>query len=97
MSGSLSGSDTGLTVLAWLVGQRELSQIPANHVELDFHIVKGFSIVDGHIIANHFREDDGITEVSLDRGGLFSQLSVLFALLALGIETDVFVLDFCVG
>jgi hypothetical protein len=97
MGGSLGGSDTGLTVLARLVGKGELSEVPADHVELDFHIVEALSIVDGHVVADHFGHDDGVAEVSLDGDGLLSRLCVLLALLALGIQTDVFVLDLCMG
>ena len=97
MGGSLGGSDTGLTVLARLVGKGELSKVPADHVELDFHIVETLSVVDSHIVADHFGKDDGITEVSLDGHGLLSRLCVLLALLTLSVETDVFVLDLCVG
>lgn len=95
MSRTLGGTNTGLTVLAGLVGQRELSEISADHVELDFNVVKALAVVDSNVVANHFWEDDGIAEMSLDGDGLFSGLSVLLALLALGIEADVFVLDLC--
>ncbi len=94
MCGSLGGSDTGLTVLARFIGEGELSEVPADHVELDFNVVEALAVVDSHVVADHFGEDDGVAEVSLDGGGLLSQLCVLLALLALGVETDVFVLDF---
>jgi hypothetical protein len=83
-------------VLARLVGKGELSEVPADHVELDFNIVKALSVVDSHIVADHLGHDDGVAEVGLDGDGLLSGLGVLLALLALGVETDVFVLDFCV-
>jgi hypothetical protein len=97
MGGSLGGSHTGLTVLTGLVSKGELSEVPADHVELDFHIVEALSVVDSHIVTDHLGHDNGVAEVSLDGNGLLSGLSVLLALLALGVEADVFVLDLCVA
>jgi hypothetical protein len=96
VGGSLGGSDTGLTVPTGLVGEGELSEVPADHVELDFDAVEGLAVVDSDVAAHHFGEDDGVAEVGLDGGGLLSGQCVLLALLALGVETDVFVLDLCV-
>ncbi len=93
MCGSLSGAHTGLTVAAGFVGEGELSQVASDHVELDFDVVEGLSVVDCDVVADHFGEDDGVAEVGLDGGGFFAELSVLLALLALGVEADVSVLD----
>lgn len=97
MSRALGGTHTCLPVPSWLVGQRELSQIPADHVELDLHIVEGLSVVDGHEVAHHVGHDNGVTEVSLDWHGLLPGHSVLLGLLALGVEPVVLVLDFWIG
>ena len=40
MGGSLGGTDTGLAVLGGLVGDGELSQVSADHVELDLDVVE---------------------------------------------------------
>jgi hypothetical protein len=96
VSGSLGGSDTSLTVPTGLVGEGKLSEVPADHVELDFDAVEGLAVVDSDVAAYHFGEDDGVAEVGLDGGGLLSGQCVLLALFALGVEPDVFVLDLCV-
>jgi hypothetical protein len=76
------------------IGDGKFTQVPSDHIELDFDVVECLAVVDGDVVANHFGEDDGITEVSLDGGGLLSGKCVLFALLAFGIESDVLMLDF---
>ena len=83
-------------MLAGLVGEGELSEVPADHIELDFDVVKALAVVDCHIVAHHFGQHDGVAEVGLHGHGLLSGLGVLLALLALGVQTDVFVLDLCV-
>jgi hypothetical protein len=95
--GSLGGAHTGLTVAAGFIGEGELSEVAADHIELDFDVVEGLSVVDGDVVADHFGEDDGVAEVGLDGGGFFAELGVLLALLALGVEADVSVLDLCMG
>jgi hypothetical protein len=97
VGGTLGGTDSGLTVTAGLVGKRELSEVAADHIKLDFDVIEGFAVVDSDVVADHFGEDDGVAEVGLDGGGLLSQLRVLLALLALGVKTDVSVLDLCMG
>ena len=76
------------------VTEGHLSQVSADHVEFDFDVVKGLAAVDGDVVAYHFGHDDGISEVSFDGSRLLSGLSVLFGLLAFGVETDVFMFDF---
>ncbi len=77
MCGSLGGSDTGFTVSARFVGETEFSEIATDHVELDFHIVEAFAIVDCDVVANHFWHDDSVSEVSLNGNWLLSWLCVL--------------------
>jgi hypothetical protein len=84
-------------VLAGLVGDGELAEVPADHVELDFDVVEALAVVDCNVVAHHFGHDDGVTEVSLHGHGLLSGLGVLLALLALGVQPDIFVLDLCMG
>jgi hypothetical protein len=80
-------------VPAWLVGERKLAEISSDHVELNLNVVEGLAVVNCNIGTNHLWEDDGITEVSLDGDGLLTKRCVLLALLAFGIEPDVFMLD----
>lgn len=94
MLGSLGGSDTWPTVLGGRVGDGELAEVLADHVELDFDVGEGLAVVDSNNIADHFRHDDGVAEVSLDGSGLLSGLDVLLGLSALHQEPVVFVLDF---
>jgi len=95
VSRAFSGSHTGLTVSAGLVGKGKLSQISSDHIEFDFDVVEGLAVVDCNVVTNHFGENDGISEMSLDRGGLFSQLSVLLRFFAFSVETNVSVFNFC--
>ena len=53
-----------------VVRDGELSQVVADHVFLDINQVEDLSVVDGSGGADHFREDDHVTDVSLDRGRL---------------------------
>ncbi len=94
MGRSFSGTDTSLTVASGLVGERELTQIPANHIKLDFDVIEALAIVNSHKVSNHFGHDDSISEMSLDGGWLFSREHVLFGLLTLQVEPVVFVLNF---
>ena len=65
-----------------------------SHIELDFDVVECFSTVNSHVVADHLRHDDCVSEVSFDWGGLFSGKCVLLGFLALAVESDVFVFDF---
>lgn len=96
VGGTLGGTDTGLAVAGVLVGQRELSEVAADHIEFDFDDVEGLTIVDGDEVSDHLGHDDGITEVGLDGGRLLARLGVGFRLLALQVEAIVSVLDLCI-
>ena len=96
MSRSLGGTDTGLSVSGVLVSERELTQISADHVELDFNNVEGLSVVDSNEAADHFGHDDGISQVGLHRNWLLSWGSVGLGLLAFQVESVISVLDFFV-
>ena len=96
MGGSFGSTDTSLTVSAWLIGDRELAEVAADHVELDLDVHEYFSVVDGDVVAYHFGHHDGISQVGLDGNGLLSRDAVLFRFLAFGVEPDVFMFDFWV-
>ena len=51
--GGLGGTLTGLAVLNVLVGDGELSEVAANHVELDFDWEVVLSVVDTDYTADH--------------------------------------------
>ena len=93
MCGSLGGADSGLSVPGGLVGDGELAEVSSDHVELDLDVVEGLAVVDGHVGSDHLGEDDGIAQVGLDGHWLLTEGRILLALLALGIEPDVFMLD----
>ena len=96
MGRSLGGTNTGLSVSSVLVGERELSQISADHVELDFNDVECLSVVHSHKAADHFGHDDGISQVGLHGNWLLSWGSVGLGLLAFQVESVISVLDFFV-
>jgi len=96
VSGTLGGTDTGLTVAGGFVGDGELTEVTTDHVEFDFDIVEALSIIDGDVVANHLGHHDSISQMGLDGGGLLSGQSVLFGFLAFSFESDVFMLDFCI-
>jgi hypothetical protein len=59
------------------VAEGELSEISADHVELDLNVVECFSVVDCDVVSNHFGEDNSVTEMSFDGDWLFSGLCIL--------------------
>ena len=63
-----------------LVGQTELSQVVTDHFGLDFDLVKGLAVVDGHHAADHLGYDNDVTQMGLDHGGLLQWRRVLLGL-----------------
>ena len=94
MSRTFSCTNTGFSVSARLVSEGKLTEVSADHIELDFNVVECFAIVDCDVVSNHFGKDNSITEVSLDGDWLLSGLSILFRLFAFSVESDVFVFNF---
>ena len=94
MSGTLGSTDTGLTVSSWLVRKWHLTQIPADHIELDFNRVEYFAVVDADDITHHLGHDNAVSEMGLDSGRFLSRLAVLFCLFALIVESGVSMFDF---
>jgi hypothetical protein len=56
----------GLRFLNSPVGNRELSEVVSNHFWLNFDLVEDFSVVNSQLGSNHLRNDDHVSEVSLD-------------------------------
>jgi len=77
---------------SWLVGKTELTDVLANHIELYFNICEFFASVHTDHGSDHFRENDGVSEMSLDWSGLLTRLEVLLGLSELLDESLVFVL-----
>ena len=73
MCRSFGCTNSGFTVPCRLVGNGELSKISADHIELDFNVIKALAIVDCDVVSNHLGKDDGISEVGLDWSGAFSR------------------------
>ena len=96
MGGTFGGTDTGLTVSGGLVSEGEFTQVPADHVELDFDWVEDFAVVDSDDVADHLWHDDAVSEVGLDDSWLFTGLAVLFRFFAFVVESVIFVFDFYV-
>lgn len=94
VSGALGGADTGLAVLGVLVGEGELAQVPADHVELDFHDVECLAVVDCHVAAHHVGHDDAVPEVGLHGRWLLARLRVLLCLFAFHVQPVVSVFYF---
>ena len=82
---------------SWLICDRKLSQIPPDHIELYFNIVKGFPVVYPYEVAHHLWHHNSIPQVGLDWCWFFSRLGVLLGFFALEIESVVFVFDFWVN
>ncbi len=76
----MSSTDTWTTVSDWLVGDRELSQVVANHLWLNLNLVELLSGVDADDGADHLWDDDHVTEVSPDGVWLLVWLGLLLGL-----------------
>ena len=68
----MSSSDTGSTVLNWLVCDREFSQIMSNHLCLQLDLVEGLAVVDSDDGSDHLGGDDHVPEVGPDGLGFLS-------------------------
>lgn len=94
VSRTFGGTDTGFSVLGVLVGEGELAQVSADHIELDFDNVEGFAVVDSDVATNHVGHNYSISKVGLDGDWLISRESVLFCLFAFQVQSVISVLDF---
>jgi len=76
----VSGTDTGTTVLDWLVGQAELAQVVTDHLSLDFDLVERLAVVHGDDAAHHLGQDDRVAQMRLDDSGLLERGRLLLGL-----------------
>ena len=63
----VGGADTRLAVLDGTVGDREFTEVVADHVALDLHLVEGFAVVHSNDGANHLGDNDHVAQVCADR------------------------------
>ncbi|KAB8303578.1 hypothetical protein EYC80_004979 [Monilinia laxa] len=70
-----------------ILRDREFGQVVTNHLRLDFDLVELLSGVDTDNAANHFWNNDHVSQVSLDQIGLLVWLSLLLGLTELLDET----------
>lgn len=71
----------------YVLGDRELSQVVANHLRLDLNLVELLTGVDTDDRADHLGDDNHVTEVGLDEVGLLVGLGLLLGLAELLDET----------
>lgn len=63
-------SVTGSTVSDWGVGDRELTQVVANHLWLDLNGVENLTVVDTDDGTNHLWDNNHVSQVGLDNSWL---------------------------
>jgi hypothetical protein len=61
----VSGADARLAVLDWLVGDGKLAQVMPNHFRSNFNVRESTSVVNANYGANHFWNNNRISEVGL--------------------------------
>ena len=61
----MGSSNTGATVLDRLIGDAELTEIMANHLRLDLHLVEGLAVVNTNNASDHLGDDDHVTKMGL--------------------------------
>lgn len=71
----------------YVLGDREFTQVVANHLGLDFDLVELLTGVDTDDAADHLGDNDHVTEVGLDEVGLLVGASLLLGLAELLDET----------
>lgn len=65
----------------------ELSQVVADHLGLDLNLVEDLSVVDTNDGSNHLGDNNHVSEVSLDNGGLLVGAGSLLGLSQLSHQT----------
>lgn len=74
-------------ICGYVLGDREFTQVVANHLGLDFDLVELLTGVDTDDAADHLGDNDHVTEVGLDEVGLLVGASLLLGLAELLDET----------
>ena len=73
MCRSFRGTDACLSWTCPFVGERELSEVAADHVEFDFDSIEDFAIVDCDLIADHLGHDNAISQMGFDGSWLLTR------------------------
>ena len=89
--GWMGGTNTRPSVLDRLVGDWEFSQIMANHLRLDFHLIEGLSIVNTNNATNHFRNYNHVAQVRPNRLRFLTRWSLPFLFQDSRITSSVYV------
>ena len=76
----MGGTDTRPTVLDGPVRNAELAKVVADHLWLDLDLVELLAAVDADDGADHFGDDDHVTQMRLDEVGLLVGLGLLLSL-----------------
>ena len=76
----MGGTNTGSTVLNWLVGDGELSKVVANHLGSDFNLIEELAVVNSNDRSDHLRNNDHASKMSLDWGRLLTGCTFFLAL-----------------
>merc|ERR1712193_169634 len=76
----VGGTDTRPTVLDGPVRNAELAKVVADHLWLDLDLVELLAAVDADDGADHFGDDDHVTQMRLDEVGLLVGLGLLLSL-----------------
>jgi hypothetical protein len=71
----------------------KFSQVVSNHLRLDLDLVELLARVDTNDATNHFRDNNHVTEVSLDEVGLLVGLGLLLRLAQLLDQTHGFAFE----
>ena len=77
------GTDTWSTVSSRLIGDGELSEVVADHLRFDFHLVETLSVVDSDDGTYHLWDDDHVPKVRSHGLWLLPSRSFLLSLVEL--------------
>lgn len=94
MGWTFGGTDTCFTVSGWFVGQWELSEISADHVEFDLDWVESFTVVDSDKVSDHFGHDDTVSEMGFYEGRFLTGGCVLFGFFTFHVESVISMFNF---
>lgn len=92
-SGGVGRSQTSSSVRDRLVRDGEFTEVVTGHLRLDFNGGEGLAVVDTSDGTDHFRDDDHVSQVGLDGGGLLVRSGILLGLSQLLEETQVLSLE----
>jgi hypothetical protein len=77
-TGGVSRTNTRTTVLDRLVGDRELSQVVADHLRLDLNLVEGLAVVHTNDTSDHLWNNNHVPQVCPNHLRLLTCWGILF-------------------